>query len=390
MPLDSIEKLTQPTGEIKTVVANPNGHWPSNLARDWAQLSGGVPFRTPLWNSAWWRHYGRATDRLCLWTVADHQGTIHSLVPWYLRQMPWGQRVIRFLGTGEVCSEHLTILADADIQREVVMALARRLSEDEAGSWDTLELNGIDAENEPVHDLVRILASMGHMVHSRPTLRAWRAELPESWDDFLRTMSRNRRERIRRSLRQTVDVGGAEVHSAVDLPSLERGWAILESLHAKRWQKAGQRGCFVSQRYAAFHREMAPRLLVAGKLRLRWIEIDGCPIAVEYGVCDDQTVYFYQSGFDPDAAHLSPGWLCVALSIKHAIEAGYRRFDFLRGDEAYKASLGARPRMLHDIRVFARHRRGQSFGHAWNLLCRTKSVVKRLQGRACAAADDAE
>jgi hypothetical protein len=41
-------------------------------------------------------------------------------------------------------------------------------------------------------------------------------------------------------------------------------------------------------------------------------------------------------------------------AIRRAIERGYRAFDFLRGDESYKARLGARPRPTIEYRVVPR------------------------------------
>ena len=50
----------------------------------------------------------------------------------------------------------------------------------------------------------------------------------------------------------------------------------------------------------------------------------------------------YASGFDPAFAARSPGALVIARAIEAAHEAGARRYDFLRGGEAYKYEWGAR------------------------------------------------
>jgi CelD/BcsL family acetyltransferase involved in cellulose biosynthesis len=43
---------------------------------------------------------------------------------------------------------------------------------------------------------------------------------------------------------------------------------------------------------------------------------------------------------EPDARDLSPGVVLVERLIRRAIERGRRRFDFLRGHEAYKYEWG--------------------------------------------------
>jgi CelD/BcsL family acetyltransferase involved in cellulose biosynthesis len=50
---------------------------------------------------------------------------------------------------------------------------------------------------------------------------------------------------------------------------------------------------------------------------------------------------FYNAGIDPDARELSPGVVLTGRYMRHAIETGKRRFDFLRGDEPYKYEWGA-------------------------------------------------
>jgi CelD/BcsL family acetyltransferase involved in cellulose biosynthesis len=62
------------------------------------------------------------------------------------------------------------------------------------------------------------------------------------------------------------------------------------------------------------------------------------PIAGAVGFLDDLRSSFglYMIGFDEAYAKLSPGKGIVGRAIRAAIESGYRRFDFLRGDEPFK------------------------------------------------------
>ena len=56
---------------------------------------------------------------------------------------------------------------------------------------------------------------------------------------------------------------------------------------------------------------------------------------LEYG----DTVGLYNSGFDPEARALSPGVVLIARTIEDAIARGFRRYDFLRGEEPYKSLI---------------------------------------------------
>ncbi|HEX4149797.1 MAG TPA: GNAT family N-acetyltransferase [Pirellulales bacterium] len=337
------------------------------FAGAWDRLAGRMPFRGWVWNECWWRHYRGPSDRLHVLALEDRTGQVRGLAPWYVGHSPWLGRVVRFLGTGEVCSEHLTILCEPGWQTPVVDALAYWLSQDHHRHWDTLELEGIDGENTTVHALVAALVERRHRVHRQPTINAWRVNLPETWDEYLAQFTSRRRERLRRAFRRKFDTGEAQLRMADDLESLAVGWPAFELLHNRRRESQGQPGCFASPRFAAFHREVAPRLLASDQLRLEWLELKGCPAAAEYGLCDDQTIYCYQTGFEPNLAEESPGWLAFGSSIQRAIHDGYRWFDFLRGDEAYKATWKAVPRELATLRIFARHLRGRARIGAWSL-----------------------
>jgi CelD/BcsL family acetyltransferase involved in cellulose biosynthesis len=105
--------------------------------------------------------------------------------------------------------------------------------------------------------------------------------------------------------------------------------------------------------------------LASGNLRLVWLEVDGRPVAVEYQVLGDRSVYAYQSGIDPDALDHEPGRLITMATLKMAIAEGRRAFDFLRGDELYKAHWRATPRATQDIRLIPDARAARLRHQVW-------------------------
>ncbi len=168
-----------------------------------------------------------------------------------------------------------------------------------------------------------------------------------------------------------------QLHTIDDAASLATGWPVFERLHIRRRESLGQPGCFASPRFAAFHREVAPRLLAEDQLRLQWLELKGTPAAAEYAFCNEHTVYCYQTGLEPQLSTESPGWLSFGASIQNAISQGYHTFDFLRGDEPYKATWKAEPRKLSTIRIFARHWRASAQHGAWSLGLRIKKSLRQ-------------
>ncbi len=364
----------------------------------WDRMAAGMPFRGLDWNSSWWRHYGsdpsggNRSARLFALCVLDQIGTLVGVAPWYLDSSATQGRVLRFLGSGEVCSEYATVLCQPGHEFHVTEAMAEWLTAQARGSshsdgsnrWDLLELTGVDAEDPLVAKLVKRLDVHGTTIHRRAGPSCWRLDLPTHWDDYLGILSKTHRKRLRRDQRSLFDTGRAVLHTVQRARELPAAMEILVDLHQRRWQAAGQPGCFASSRFASFHREVAGLLLRTGQLRLQWLELDRRPVAAEYQFVGNGIVYAYQSGIDPDMEEFSPGRLITMATIRQAIEQGYRAFDFLRGDEPYKHNWRAEPHDCLEIRAIADTSTAQWRHGLWLAGNGTRKLVKsglaRLRG----------
>lgn len=332
------------------------------LAAEWEKLSPCRPLLSPAWLLPWWRHYGqrKAARELFVLAVHDHQGQLVGLAPWYLERARYRGATIRFLGSGEVCSDDMTILCRPGDRQAVCRAIAdwmlcddpeARTAASRCERWNLLDLSGIDAEDPTVACFLAACRHRSAIVHRRVSHNCWTIELPDSWPKYLGRLSKSHRKRIRRLERRYFDSGRVRPWEAVDRPTLERGFAILTQLHAKRWRAQGEPGVFASPRFAAFHSDVARAMLDRGQLRLGWLELDGQPIAAEYQVASRDTIYAYQSGMDPAQAEHQPGNLSMIATIRRAIERGVANIDLMRGDEPYKAHWRARSRPAVALRI---------------------------------------
>ena len=352
------------------------------LAVRWDALAGEIPFRSFEWAHTWWQHYSEPSSQLFTLVVSDEDGEIVGIAPWYLKGSPSLGRVVRFLGSGEVCSDYLTILVSSELAEAVVERLARWLAHEGATRWNLLELKGVEAENEVIAHLGQELAKQGLLVHREPDMNCWRTELSATWDDFLATLSKARRARTRTLLRRTVEAGRAVVHEVTTPEELAIAFEILIDLHQKRRRSLSQPGCFASTRFTDFHREMTQRLLARGQLRMLWTEFEGRPIAAEYGFAGGDVVFYYLGGFEPELADENPGWLALGSSLKLAIEQGFRVYDFLRGDESYKASWRAVARPLVHVRIVGKQPSARVRFATWRAYREIKGWARQVLSRA--------
>jgi CelD/BcsL family acetyltransferase involved in cellulose biosynthesis len=79
------------------------------------------------------------------------------------------------------------------------------------------------------------------------------------------------------------------------------------------------------------------------------VDGSGRPASAVFSFEDEAGFYLYNSAYEPEVRHLSPGSVMLSHLIERAIGNQLRVFDFLKGDEMYKFRLGAQPRPLYVV-----------------------------------------
>ncbi|MGE0755638.1 MAG: GNAT family N-acetyltransferase [Pirellulaceae bacterium] len=351
----------------------------AGLRDEWNRLAGGIPFRQWEWLGTWWQHYG-ADRHWYVLAVRDAAGRLAGIAPWCQQSQPAFGRVVQFLGSGETCTDHLSVLCDERDRPAVTTALAQWLCEasfrDGDAGWDMLHLDGVVGDDAPTTDLLRLLESEGCTVHRRSDLHVWRIALPATWDAYRSQLSKPNRRHFRVLQERLIDPGLVKVQVARTSAQLDSAWTMLVDLHQRRRHELGQPGCFASPAFGAFARQAAEAFFERGQLELSWVEQGGAPLAVQLGFVGAQTTYAYQVGIDPLRRADSPGWLVHGQSIQRAIELGHTTFDFLRGDEPHKHRMGARATPLNTVRVVAPRLGPKMLHTAWATGDAVKNWIK--------------
>ena len=177
-------------------------------------------------------------------------------------------------------------------------------------------------------------------------------DLPATWDEYLAMLSGKQRHEVRRKLRRLREEGNVDYrYFGVRQEEVAGSMDIFLKLFAlSREEKAD----FMTDRRESFFRSLAEAMADIGLLRFGILELDKLPAAMIMGFDYNDSVYLYNSGYDPGYSSLTAGLLSKVLCIKDSIEKGIKKFDFLKGAETYKYQLGGREIPLYRCRVTIR------------------------------------
>ena len=163
-------------------------------------------------------------------------------------------------------------------------------------------------------------------------------DLPDTFDRYLAAIGKKQRHEARRKRRRFVgEMGGLRV------ATFEEPGPVLDDFFRLHRRSAGRKGRFMTDPME----EMFTGLLSTDGWRLDALYgEDDLPAAVVIGYSDADGYYLYNSAYDPDLRHVSPGVVLLTELIAATIAAGGEVFDFLKGSEPYKFRMGARARPL--------------------------------------------
>lgn len=363
--------------------------WPAVLAcqEPWERLRATAPTEAPFlstdWLETWWRHLGPGGDPSIL---AVRRGSeVVALAPLYRSRIgPAGPVVLRPMAAG--VSDYLDLILPRDgwDRRLSLMTLVDGLLE--RRGWDALDLVNLPAESPTVAALRYLAACRGLPVAELPGRRRPGIGLDGSWDRFLGSRPGKARYNLRSRLRRLEGRGPVRFRSVTTLDELGPALAALTALHARRW--AGQRTSTIfsaSLRGRAFYAEACRRYARRGLLDLTLLELDGRPIAGCLSFVERATFYYYMPAWDPDLAAYAPSTLLLAHLIERAFDRGLERFDFMLGEEEYKAVWATEERSTLRLLVGRRGPRGRlavaslASLHAARQRARASATLRRVR-----------
>jgi len=165
-------------------------------------------------------------------------------------------------------------------------------------------------------------------------------DLPDTFEAYLTAkLHGNTRQRVRRFLRKVETTSDYEVTTA-DAVTASRDVSMLERLWSRMWAPLkGEK----TARLAATYGAVVKRGVIDGTVYMPVLWHRGTPVGVLASFVDHHKsrLLFFVGARDEAFDELPAGLVLHAISIRWSIAQGIRTYDFLRGNEPYKYSLGA-------------------------------------------------
>ncbi len=326
------------------------------------------PFASHAWLSRWWEAYG-AGSRLQLLRLKEGDQTVGG-VAFYVRARKleglFPVRELRLVGDRHVGSEGLDALVERGRETEAASAIAEHLGG--GGGWDVAHLQGLrpGAVLLRPEAFARLGVSAVRTVNRCPVLA-----LPVGRP--VAPLKKDFASRVARKSRALLDRGGLRFARCLEAREIPPLLEALFANHQARWIGRGEAGAFAAEAKRGFYGRVAPDLLRSGRLELFGLWDGDRPRAVLFGASGGKTLFYLQSGFDPALAPHGPGNVLMYQILRQAQERGFERFDFMKGDEAYKFQWTSEEEPLLLRRVVGRGWRARLAGAALALSGRMRT-----------------
>jgi len=270
----------------------------------WDQVAGDRSFFRYSWLMNWYEAMHAERDQIHVLVATDDQGQWFGVAPLFVS------------GVSDYLADSIRVGGELE-------------------NVDSIELEGCGKLDESANYLSELLTAHGFSHHETETEGTWKVLLPDTFEQLNATFSKSMRRKTK-AARKRLAADDTRVEFATR-ESFDTLWSQFEDLHQKRRKFLGQPGCFANGNFAVFLKAATRELLDASLAELLVIFKDDRPISSVLLLKSDNTCMMYQSGLDPEFSSCEPGYQTNLAGIQYAISNGFKYFDFLRGDEPYKA-----------------------------------------------------
>jgi tetratricopeptide (TPR) repeat protein/CelD/BcsL family acetyltransferase involved in cellulose biosynthesis len=273
---------------------------------------------------------------------------------------------------GNYGADYTGFICAPGFEEESIRAFARSIRQ---LNWTNLKLENVRASEERVRLFLgefrakKFVAQEFQRINQPENINNCicpAVPLPDDWETYLNnSLGAETRRTIRRFMKQIDNSGEFRITHA-DAATVERDIKILLDFWAARWgaRKGGRLQAILRSNFT-----MLMRCFEAGSLFLPVMWKGEIPLGAQAKFIDPakKSLLCFMGARDEKFTKPSPGIVLHAHSIRFAIANGLTRYDFMRGNEAYKYTFGVEEQRIRCIVV--RTSNGENLGDKLDRRC---------------------
>jgi CelD/BcsL family acetyltransferase involved in cellulose biosynthesis len=332
-------------------------------AADWNRLAieRGSPFLTHEWLSCWLRAFGRGDPE---WLVlTDTDGALRA-----------GALFERTSSRTMVAAANVHS-GDWDVLGSDPNALTAAWEAVAAMGAYRIAVRGLPQHGIPADTALAALTSAGYRTVTTLGPFSPALELPSNWDELFASVSSNLRKTVARRRRALEREGTLALRLNTGGPGLDADLDAFLKVEASGWKARAGTAIVSTEQTQRLYREFAHAAAEQGWLRLYLLELDGVPLAADYGCAIGGRGLLLKTGFDEAYGRFSPGVVLRADVLRASIEEGLRCYDMLGGPDRYKLSWTSTVNPRLNIWAY----RGLSAAPAYAYRKRLRPVLKAVK-----------
>lgn len=289
-------------------------------------------------------------SRIFVILLRDSQGQLVGAAPLKINRTPYGftrrfLRHVQFIGTEPCVNDRMKILCHPALEQEaVIKSVADQLLKEQS-LWDVIDLRYCeDARQLDYLNHCLSAYTFEARLHS-PTAIPY-IRLPETVEAY---RANGMRKELKRKLRSSynhmkTDFGDMEPEmefQSAGSPASEKHMEAFFKKHIAYWQSRGYRSDLkrfpkLKQFYQSICQLYQSLDDAPARFQFSVMKLAGNPISYHFGLWQGDGYLAHISAYDSLYGRYRPGYLHMDALVQHAVRLGGVRFEFGRGDEAYK------------------------------------------------------
>lgn len=308
-------------------------------------------FQTWTWVSHMWKLEAQGHVLLRLVAIAGEEDKLVALAPMLIERRfgPMGVRVLRFIGYRMSDRQDVIVASDAD--EGAVIDLLAVWFKSAVRDCDIVVLDNLSETSKLVRHREVLFPKQRYADGNLEVVdHYFYIPVVGSWERYCTGLKKVGQE-IRRKKRRLEE--GHKVTFWIEDGSIESRRSITEfvQLHQLRQESKKERGLFRTSTREQFLSNLFDAMLKDGKLKLRFINVDGSPKAIQAVLEFKDRSHWYSVGLDTTAStlRLGLGKLLCFTAVEDAFRTGKAEVDLGNGVEPYKTDFASHLRKTYRI-----------------------------------------